>query len=110
MQQQFKTERLGSHMKVLVANNYYYLRGGCERVMFNDIHAMSAHGIDIVPFSAADPDNVATPYSKYFVPGADIRATSVLGRAEAAVDAIHCSRTAKAFDKVLAEVKPDLIH
>jgi glycosyltransferase involved in cell wall biosynthesis len=97
-------------MKVLVANNYYYLRGGCERVMFNDIEAMSAHGIDIVPFSASDSENVATPYSSYFAPGADIRAASLLGRAEAAVDAIHCGRTAAAFDKVLTETKPDLVH
>ncbi|HMF77543.1 MAG TPA: glycosyltransferase family 4 protein [Bryobacteraceae bacterium] len=97
-------------MKVVVANNYYYLRGGCERVMFNDIQAMSAHGIDIVPFSAADSENVPTPYSSYFVPGADIRATSLLGRVEAAADAIHCGRTAEAFDKMLADTKPDVIH
>jgi glycosyltransferase involved in cell wall biosynthesis len=97
-------------MKVLVANNYYYLRGGCERVMFNDIKAMSDHGVDIVPFSAADPDNDRTPYSDYFVPGADIRATTLLGRAEAAVDAIHCGRTAQAFAKVLVETRPDLVH
>jgi glycosyltransferase involved in cell wall biosynthesis len=97
-------------MKVVVANNYYYLRGGCERVMFNDIQAMSAHGIDIVPFSAADPENVPTPYSSYFVPGADIRATSQLRRIEAAADAIHCGRTAAAFDKLLTETKPDVIH
>jgi glycosyltransferase involved in cell wall biosynthesis len=97
-------------MKVVVANNYYYLRGGCERVMFNDIQAMSAHGIDIVPFSATDPENVPTPYSSYFVPGADIRATSQLRRIEAAADAIHCGRTAAAFDKLLTETKPDVIH
>jgi glycosyltransferase involved in cell wall biosynthesis len=97
-------------MKVLVANNYYYLRGGCERVMFNDIQAMSAHGVDIVPFAAADPDNVSTPYSKYFVPGADIRATDPAGRIGAAIDAIHCGRTAQAFAKMLDEQKPDLIH
>jgi glycosyltransferase involved in cell wall biosynthesis len=97
-------------MKVVVANNYYYLRGGCERVMFNDIQAMSAHGIDIVPFSAADPDNFATPYSTYFVPGADIRATNPLRRAEAAVDAIHCGRTAEAFAKLIVETKPDVVH
>jgi glycosyltransferase involved in cell wall biosynthesis len=97
-------------MKVVVANNYYYLRGGCERVMLNDIQAMSAHGVDIVPFSAADPDNLLTSYSSYFVPGADIRATSLLGRAQAAVDAIHCGRTAQAFDKLLVDTKPDVIH
>jgi glycosyltransferase involved in cell wall biosynthesis len=97
-------------MKVLLANNYYYLRGGCERVMFNDIQAMSAHGVDIVPFSAADPDNVPTPYSSYFVPGADIRATDPLGRVGAAIDAVHCGRTAQAFSKILTDTKPDLVH
>jgi glycosyltransferase involved in cell wall biosynthesis len=98
------------HMKVVVANNYFYLRGGCERVMFNDIQAMGAHGVEIVPFAAADPDNFETSYSRYFAPGADIRATSILGRAEAAVDAVHCTRTAEAFDRLLADTKPDVIH
>jgi glycosyltransferase involved in cell wall biosynthesis len=97
-------------MKALVANNYYYMRGGCERVMFNDIQALSAHGIDVIPFSAADRDNFPTPYSAYFAPGADIRATDILGRTGAAVDAIHCSRTAAAFEKVLSETKPDVVH
>jgi glycosyltransferase involved in cell wall biosynthesis len=102
--------RATTNMRVLVANNYYYLRGGCERVMFNDIRALCAHGVDVVPFSAADSANIATPYSAYFVPGADIRAINPLRRAEAAVDAIHCRRTAAAFDKLLAETQPDLVH
>src|SRR5690348_14615934 len=97
-------------MKVLVANNYYYLRGGCERVMFNDIHALTASGIDVVPFSAADPANVATEYSSFFAPGADIRATNPVRRAEAAVDAIHCRRTADAFAAILNKTQPDVIH
>ena len=88
-------------MKVLIANNYYYLRGGCERVMFNDIHALAAQGIEIIPFAAADPENVETPYSSFFVPGADIRATNPLRRVEAAIDAIHCRRTVEAFGKML---------
>ena len=97
-------------MKVLVANNYFYLRGGCERVMFNDIQLLSANGIQVIPFSAADPTNVETPYSSYFVPGADIRATNPLRQIEAAADAIHCRRTADAFGRVLNETKPDIIH
>lgn len=97
-------------MKVLVANNYYYLRGGCERVMFNDIEALTASGIDVVPFSAADPANVATDYSSFFTPGADIRATNPVRRGEAAVDAIHCRRTADAFAAILNSTQPDVIH
>lgn len=97
-------------MKVLVANNYYYLRGGCERVMFNDIQALSTHGVEIIPFSAADPANMETPYSSFFAPGADIRATNPLRRVEAAVEAIHCGRTASAFAKILDKTKPDIVH
>ncbi len=97
-------------MKVLVANNYYYLRGGCERVMFNDIQALTNEGVEVIPFSAADPENIETAYSEDFVPGADIRATSPLKRAEAAVDAVHCRRTADAFAKMLDKVRPDVVH
>jgi len=102
--------RFKHSMKILIANNYYYLRGGCERVMFNDIHALAAQGIEIVPFSAADPENVETPYSSFFVPGADIRATNPLRRVEAAIDAIHCRRTVEAFGKILDQAKPDIVH
>jgi glycosyltransferase involved in cell wall biosynthesis len=97
-------------MRILVANNYYYLRGGCERVMFNDIQALSGQGIDIIPFSAVDPANVATEYASYFASGANIRATSPLRRVEAAIDAIHCKRTARAFDHMLDETRPDIVH
>jgi glycosyltransferase involved in cell wall biosynthesis len=97
-------------MKVLVANNYYYLRGGSERVMFNDIQALTACGIEVVPFSAADPANVATEYSMYFAPGADIRATHPVRRIEAAAEAIHCRRTADAFANLLDKTQPDIVH
>jgi glycosyltransferase involved in cell wall biosynthesis len=97
-------------MKIVVANNYFYLRGGCERVMFNDMEAMTAQGLEVIPFSAADPENVPTPYSRYFVPGADIRATAPLHKIGAAIDAISCKRTAEAFDRMLDETKPDLVH
>ena len=78
--------------------------------MFNDMQLLSAHGIEVIPFSAADPANVETPYSSYFVPGADIQATNPLRQIEAAADAIHCRRTADAFGRMLNETKPDIIH
>ena len=97
-------------MRVLTANNYYYLRGGCERVMFNDIQALTSEGVEVIPFSATDPKNVETEYATHFVPGADIRATNPIRRAEAALDAVHCRRTADAFAKMLDKVRPDVVH
>jgi glycosyltransferase involved in cell wall biosynthesis len=97
-------------MKVVMVNNYLYLRGGCERVMFNDMQALEAEGIEVIPFSASDDANVETPYSDFFAPGADIRATGPLQRAKAAMEAISCKRTADAFDRLLDAVSPDIVH
>ena len=97
-------------MKVLVANNYYYVRGGCERVMFNDIRALLDRGVDVVPFSAIDPENVPTPYSVDFPRGVDIHATTGMGRLSAAGEAIHSSRTAAAFEALVDKVQPDIVH
>jgi glycosyltransferase involved in cell wall biosynthesis len=98
------------NMKILIANNYYYLRGGCERVMFNDMEALASRGVEVIPFSAADSSNVPTEYSTDFTTGADIRATGLVKRIEAATEAIHCRRTAAAFAAVLDKTRPDVVH
>ena len=97
-------------MKVLMANNYFYMRGGAERVMFNDMEALVHAGIEVIPFSAVDPDNAPSEYSEHFAHGVDIHATSAVRRLQAAAEAIHCERTAKEFAALIDEVKPDLIH
>src|ERR1700722_15019769 len=56
-------------VKILVANNYFYLRGGCERVMFNDMRSLAERGIGVVPFSAIDPANAPNDYAGFFARG-----------------------------------------
>jgi glycosyltransferase involved in cell wall biosynthesis len=97
-------------MKVLLANNYFYLRGGCERVMFDDMRALTDKGVDIVPFSAVDPANVPSEYSSYFACGVDIHATNPLRQLQAARETIHCTRTAEAFAKLIDKTQPDVVH
>jgi glycosyltransferase involved in cell wall biosynthesis len=97
-------------MRVLIANNYFYLRGGAERVMFNDMRALLDAGIEVVPFSAADPANVPTEYSQYFTRGVDIHATSPFRRLEAGCEAIHCRRTAADFGRFIDQIQPDVVH
>lgn len=97
-------------MRVLIANNYFYLRGGCERVMFNDIRALEQAGIEVVPFSAQDSANAPTGYSRYFTRGVDIHATNPLRQIQAAREAIDCNRTAQDFAKLLDDTQPDIVH
>jgi glycosyltransferase involved in cell wall biosynthesis len=97
-------------MKLLVANNYFYLRGGAERVMFNDIRSLRDSGIDVVPFSVSDPANVPERYSADFTSGVDVHAMHPLRRLRAAGEAIHCRRSAKAFAALIEKVRPDVLH
>lgn len=97
-------------MRVLMANNYFYLRGGAERVMFNDMQGLAEAGVEVIPFSAADPANAASEYSSHFTRGVDVHATNPLRRLRAAGEAIHCGRTAKDFATFIDEVRPDIVH
>jgi glycosyltransferase involved in cell wall biosynthesis len=97
-------------MKILVANNYFYLRGGAERVMFDDIRALANNGEEVIPFSVRDPANIPDAYSPHFARGVDVHATQPLRRLRAARESIHCSNSAKAFESLADEVQPDILH
>ena len=97
-------------MRILVANNYYYMRGGAERVMFNDMRALAANGEYVVPFSVSDPANDPSEHSASFAKGVEVHATNPLRKLRAAHEAIHCARTATAFAAVLDTVRPDVLH
>lgn len=53
-------------MRIIIANYRYFIAGGPEKYMFNFIEAAENRGIEIIPFSVVNPQNVNTPYSRYF--------------------------------------------
>ena len=53
-------------MKALIANYYYYLRGGSERVFFQHCKLMSDKGHQVIPFSVKDQENEPSKFAKYF--------------------------------------------
>lgn len=53
-------------MRIIVANYRYFVAGGPEKYMFKFMDAAQKMGIEVIPFSVDNPQNEATPYSKYF--------------------------------------------
>lgn len=53
-------------MRIIVANYRYFIAGGPEKYMFKFMNAAKKRGIEVIPFSVKNPQNVDTPYSKYF--------------------------------------------
>jgi len=100
-------------MRILVANKFWYVRGGLERVMFDEIELLEAAGHEVAHFSAAHPDNIASPWSDDFVPYLEIGAGSALSATEKmqAVARMFDNRVAaRCFARVIERFAPDVVH
>lgn len=54
-------------MRVLVVNYRYFVSGGPERYLFGLTRLLEEAGHEVVPFSVRYRENVASPWSRYFV-------------------------------------------
>jgi len=93
-----------------MANNYYYLKGGAERVLFEEKRILEANGHQIAVFSQMHPSNENSQYADYFLPFKDWRNASWLGRVPAALNIMYDRCTGYSFQRFLEATKPDLVH
>jgi glycosyltransferase involved in cell wall biosynthesis len=97
-------------MRILIANNYHYLRGGSERVMFEEIDALTACGHQVATFSVPGPRDLPSP--RFFgapeIPEAS--ETSLLGKALRFRRMIANPAVRTAFARALDEFRPDVVH
>ncbi|MFH1430143.1 MAG: glycosyltransferase [Candidatus Uhrbacteria bacterium] len=102
-------------MRVLLANKFWYPKGGSERYTFLLKDLLEAHGHEVVPFAMDDERNVASEWAEYFVPHVDFwdaedavpNQTALLKKLSRVVwslDAQDRMRT------LLDAVKPDIVH
>lgn len=53
-------------MKILEVNKFFYLRRGAERHFIDLVHLLEEHGNEVAVFAMAHPENIDSPYSKFF--------------------------------------------
>ncbi len=53
-------------MTILQANKFYYPRWGADRYFFDLSHWLRDAGHTVVPFAMKHPENLPTPYERYF--------------------------------------------
>ena len=97
-------------MRIALANNYYYLLGGSERVMFDDQEALQALGHEVQPFAPHDDRNRAAKSAALFPQIADYRAVKGVAQAKAAIDIVYSRSVGRSFAAFLDNFQPDVIH
>jgi glycosyltransferase involved in cell wall biosynthesis len=97
----------------LVANKFWYRRGGLEHVMFDEIDWLEAAGHEIAHFSTAHPSNEPSPWSVYFADYVELGQGSVLRstqRAAAAARMFYNAQAARRIASLIRCFRPDVIH
>ncbi|HET9887240.1 MAG TPA: glycosyltransferase family 4 protein [bacterium] len=98
-------------MRILVANKFYWPKGGAERVMFDLNRGYEARGHEVVPFSMRSERNAPSAWAKYFVSEIDFtKPAGPLTKLGAALRTIHSREAARSITALVRAARPQVAH
>lgn len=98
-------------MKIVVANKYWFLKGGAERYMFDLAALFEKHGHETVPFAMRDHRDERTPWRPYFVSAVQTERVRVSWQGiRTAARMLYSFEARRKFSALLARVSPDVVH
>lgn len=89
-------------MKILLANKFYYRRGGDCVYMLNLEQLLKAHGHEVAVFAMDYPENLDTPWKKYFPKN--------MSKLMAFTRPFGDTEVKSKFSQLLNDFKPDVVH
>lgn len=89
-------------MKILLVNKFYYRRGGDCIYMLNLEQLLKAHGHEVAVFAMDYPENLDTPWKKYFPKN--------MSKLMAFSRPFGAHEVKSKFKKLLDDFKPDVVH
>ena len=95
-------------MKILLANKFYYRRGGDCIYMLNLEQLLKTHGHDVAVFAMDYPENIETEWKRYF-PN-EINFTPGVGMLETFMRMFGLGEVKRKFNFLLNDFKPDVVH
>lgn len=96
------SEKCRNTMKILLANKFYYRRGGDCIYMLNLEKLLKAHGHEVAVFAMDYPENLDTPWKKYFPKN--------MSKLMAFTRPFGSHEVKSTFKKLLDDFKPDVVH
>jgi glycosyltransferase involved in cell wall biosynthesis len=97
--------------RLLAINNYYYRRGGAESVFLDHIDLFVGAGWDVVPFAMEHPDNLPSPWSRYFVSEIEYgRSSGPLTKAKQAAKIIFSLEARRKIRELISRAPPTVAH
>lgn len=97
-------------MNIVAANNFLYLRGGSERVMFDEMNWMREQGHDVNVFGRLQSDACEIPHNDLFPSVVNLESVSGVKKIKAAAHIIYNRGTGKRFASFCDRTRPDIAH
>jgi glycosyltransferase involved in cell wall biosynthesis len=97
-------------LKILFANKFFFLNGGSEVVMFDEMELMRKYELDVIEFSMRDARNFQSKYESYFVSHKDYRSHAHNGQIKSALSLIHSREAVKQITNLIHDERPDIMH
>ncbi|MHA1251122.1 MAG: glycosyltransferase [Candidatus Helarchaeota archaeon] len=101
-------------MRILLANNFYYNRGGASTYTFLLVDLLKKNGNDVIPFAMKHPQNNISEFSEYFVSYIDytkeIKNINLFSGIRVLPKCIFSYEAYKKILDIIFEKKPDIAH
>lgn len=98
-------------MQIVFLNNFYYLRGGSERVFFEEMRIFREAGHRIAGFSRASSRNESSEYERFFPPDMVTDTLRISLTSLKVVKELFYSKSSKAgLKRVIDDFRPDVAH
>lgn len=89
-------------MRILLSNKFYYRRGGDCIYMLNLEQLLKEHGHEVAVFAMDYPENLDTPWKKYF--------PSNMNKLMALTRPFGSQEVKRKFGRLLDDFNPDVVH
>lgn len=95
-------------MKILLANKFWYRRGGDCVYALNLARLLREHGHEVAEYAMSWPENLDSPWSGYFAP--KIEFSGFTGKLATFSRCLGLPGEGKSFARLLDDFRPDVVH
>jgi glycosyltransferase involved in cell wall biosynthesis len=96
-------------MKILMANKFFFHKGGAESVMFEERDYLLRSGEEVIDFSMQDERNCKSPYESHFVSHKDYQGRN-LSKIGPALSLVHSREAVSKIAALIDKLRPDIMH
>lgn len=97
-------------MRILLANKYFFPKGGAETVFLDWAEMLRRHGHKTVEFSMFHKRNLPSEYEKYFITNVDYERKDLAHQMAIAIKLLYSFEAKIKIGQIISDTKPDLAH